>query len=209
MDGVDDAVSSSLKAAAEGMVLSVVVVVSHVRSPSWRIDGFPSSLFYSDLFTRCSRRINGGPSFLETDFGARVTVTGRVDGGARGLLFDLDLCGASVEVLRRTAETRGGISLFELANGRVLTETGVGVSLYKLAIVVSCERPCSLAVAAFSLVEYRLLIAASEASDGASFAVVGTFLCVGLVFDVDLGVDVLAIRFTVALGIVSTCREVN
>ena len=50
VDGVDDAVSSSLKTAAEGVVLSLVVVVSHVKSPFWRIDCFPSSLFYSDLF---------------------------------------------------------------------------------------------------------------------------------------------------------------
>jgi hypothetical protein len=52
VDWVDDVVSSPLQTSAEGVVLSVVVVVAHVSSPCWRIDGFPSSLFYSDLFTR-------------------------------------------------------------------------------------------------------------------------------------------------------------
>jgi hypothetical protein len=52
VDRVDDVVSSSLQTTAEGVVLSVVVVVAHVSSSFWRIDGFPSSLFYSDLFAR-------------------------------------------------------------------------------------------------------------------------------------------------------------
>jgi len=50
VNGVDDAVSSSLQTSAEGVVLTVVVVVAHVSSPFWRIDGFPSSLFYSNIF---------------------------------------------------------------------------------------------------------------------------------------------------------------
>jgi hypothetical protein len=89
------------------------------------------------------------------DLGAWVMMTGRVDCGASGL-FDLDLCGVSREVLSGTAEAREGISLFELASGEVLsrtTEARIGVSLHDLAIVLSYEWPCSLAVAAFSLVE--------------------------------------------------------
>jgi len=69
------------------------------------------------------------------DLGAWVTVTRRVDCGASGL-FDLYFCGASGEVLSRTTESR------------------VCILLYELAIVLSYEWPCSLAVAAFSLVEH-------------------------------------------------------
>ena len=179
VDGMDDAVSSSLKTAAEGVVLSVVVVISHISSPSWRVDRLSSSLFHSDLFAWVARRIYSGPSFLDADLGTGLKGTGRVDGGARGL-FVLDLCGAGREVLSRTTESR------------------VRVSLFEPAVVLSYEWPGGLTVAAFGFVENRLLIPGSRTSNDASLAVVGAFLGVGLVLDVDLGVDVPLIRLTVA-----------
>jgi hypothetical protein len=151
---MDYAISGALQTAAEAMVLPFVVVVSHIRA-TLAVNGFPSSLLYSDLFAWEARRINSGSDLFCANFGAWVVVMSvrRVNGGASGL-FDIDL--------------------FESASG------------------LSHEWPCGLAITPFSLVKDRVV----PSSRTANYALFGE----SLVLDVDLGVDVPLVGFTVAVN---------
>lgn len=189
VNGVENTVSSTLDTTANAVVMSVVVVIAHIRS-SLAVDCLPSSLFYSDLFAWKARRVNSGPSLVySANFGARVvtvmtdffvamTVARRVYGRARGPL-DINLCGLP-DVLSRASEAR------------------IGVSLFEPAVVLSNQRPCGFAVAPFSLVKDSLRVVRTGTANRASFAVVETLLGESLVLDVDLGVDVPLIWLTVA-----------
>jgi hypothetical protein len=114
-------------------------------------------------------------SFFHSDLFARAR---RIYCDTGGLL-DIDL-GSLLEVSSRTADARDGISLFEPA------------------VVLSNDWPCAFAVTSLSLVEDSLGVLSTSFANHVAFAVVDTLFGVGLVFDVDLSVDVPLIWFTVA-----------
>jgi len=97
----------------------------------------------------------------------------------RGLL-DVDLC-SSLDVPCRTADARDCVSLFEPA------------------VVLSNDWPCAFAKTSLSLVEDSLRVLSTRTANHVAFAVVDTLFGEGLVFDVDLSVDVPLIGFTVAV----------